>query len=207
MRYMRRFCGIVLALLNVFLYTTVSIHAEEELTFPTTAEEIIEALSGETPASKKSWGGLQTSSNNNSDLFGRSDKQGMTRGLAAIVEDERELEQAPKVGALILFEYNSSDIQEVSLPLLREYGKALKGALRDAIFVLGGHTDSKGSEEYNLMLSERRAESVKTFLVAEYQISERQLIVKPYGEVRPIKSNSTSEGRALNRRVEFIRIK
>ena len=162
MKQVKWFCGIVLVLLSIFLYNTLSAQAEE-LKFPETAEEIINALSGETPAAKKGWGGIKSAHNNNNDLFDKSDQQGMTRGLAAIVEDERELEQAPKVGALILFDYNSADIQEASLPLLREYGKALEDALHDAIFVVAGHTDSKGSEEYNLTLSEHRAESVKNF--------------------------------------------
>ena len=206
MKHVKYFCEIVLVVSSLFLYNTFSVQAEE-LTFPETAEEIIKALSGDAPGAKKGWGGIKSTHNNKSDLFDSSDEQGMMRGLAAIVEDERELEQAPRVGALILFDYNSADVQEASLPLLREYGKALEGALHDAVFVVAGHTDSTGSEAYNLTLSERRAESVKKFLVVEYHINEERLIVKPYGEKKPLKPNTTPEDRTLNRRVEFIRIK
>ncbi len=206
MKHVRWFYGIVLVVTSLLFYSAWPVQAEE-LTFPQTAEEIVKAFSGGTPAPKKGRGGIPSTQNNKSDLFDNADQQGMTRGLAAIVKDERQLEQAPKVGALILFDYNSASIQEASLPLLREYGKALGGALHDAIFVVAGHTDSKGPDEYNLTLSERRAESVKKFLVAEYHIREGQLIVKPYGERKPIKPNTTPEGRTLNRRVEFIRIK
>jgi outer membrane protein OmpA-like peptidoglycan-associated protein len=56
------------------------------------------------------------------------------------------------------------------------------------------------------MLSKRRAESVRNFLLAEFQIEETRLIVSPYGEGQPLETNKTAEGRAKNRRVEFIRV-
>ena len=178
---------------------------EKALQFPETAEEISEALKGELPEKIRGRGSLQ-SKNNGGDLFGKKKSGVNTRGLGAIVEDESALDEAPKIGALILFDYNSAVIQAQSLPLLREYGKALQTDLKDMVLVVAGHTDSKGSDEYNLSLSERRAEAVKEFLVSEFQVEDERLLVKPYGERKPIDENATSEGRAKNRRVEFIRI-
>ncbi len=66
---------------------------------------------------------------------------------------------------------------------------------------IGGHTDSVGSEESNLRLSQARAESVKAYLVRQ-GISASRIEAKGYGEVRPIASNSTPEGRQKNRRTE-----
>ena len=175
----------------------------EELKFPTTEAEIIEALGSPPPAMKatpKGRGALK-STGGGSSLFGN------TRGLGAIVDDEASLQGAPKVGALILFDYDSDVIKDESFPLLKEYGKALQGALKEATMIVAGHTDSKGSEQYNLTLSQRRAEAVKRFLMSEFQLAEARLIVKPYGETKPIATNSTDDGRAKNRRVEFIRIK
>lgn len=172
--------------------------AEDELEFPSTAEEIIKALNQKPDLGP---GALQTGGNDKS-LFGK----GKTRGLGAIADDEEALEQAPKVGALILFDYNSAKIKAESLPLLQEYGKALKTALNDAVLIVAGHTDSKGSEKYNYQLSHKRAEAVRDYLMAEFAIGEKRLIVKPYGEEKPIADNETTEGRARNRRVEFIRI-
>ncbi len=65
-----------------------------------------------------------------------------------------------------------------------------------------GHTDSTGSEQYNLDLSQRRANSVAQYLISRKVLPQR-LIVNGYGESRPIADNSTPEGRQQNRRVEI----
>lgn len=71
---------------------------------------------------------------------------------------------------------------------------------------IGAHTDSKGSEGYNLNLSARRAQSVREYLVAQ-GIGEERLTSKGYGESVPVATNENDEGRALNRRVEFKLVK
>jgi outer membrane protein OmpA-like peptidoglycan-associated protein len=177
---------------------------EKQLKFPATEEEIIEGLGEDPPDSiLKGRGGLRSKGNDGS-LFGDQNKG--SRGLAGIVDDDKALAEAPKVGALILFDFDSSTIKEESKPLLSMYGTVLQGDLADIVLIIAGHTDSKGSNPYNVALSRRRAEAVKKFLVAEYQIAESRLFIKPYGEDKPIASNETKEGRAKNRRVEFIRI-
>jgi OOP family OmpA-OmpF porin len=65
-----------------------------------------------------------------------------------------------------------------------------------------GFTDSIGTEEYNQGLSERRANAVKDYLV-ERGVNPEKISAKGYGELNPVASNDTKEGRALNRRVEF----
>lgn len=116
-------------------------------------------------------------------------------------------DDAPRVGALIQFDFDSDTIKTESYPLLREFGEAFQKDLPDAAFVVEGHADSTGTDEYNDDLSRRRAEAVKTFLISLFQIDESRLNVKAYGESRPIASNGSEEGRALNRRVEFVRVK
>ena len=66
-----------------------------------------------------------------------------------------------------------------------------------------GHTDSRGSESHNLDLSQRRAESVRTYLVGRGYESDR-MQAHGIGKGRPTTSNTTAEGRANNRRVEII---
>ena len=66
-----------------------------------------------------------------------------------------------------------------------------------------GHTDNKGSDEYNLGLSERRANAVVTYL-RTHNIASSRLTAKGMGEADPIAANETDENRALNRRVEFV---
>jgi outer membrane protein OmpA-like peptidoglycan-associated protein len=74
----------------------------------------------------------------------------------------------------------------------------------DVIVEIQGHTDSRGSKGYNLKLSQARAEAVRNYLIKNHSISPERLIARGYGEERPIASNDTEEGRAKNRRVEFV---
>jgi len=69
-----------------------------------------------------------------------------------------------------------------------------------------GHTDSRGSDEYNLNLSQQRAEAVRTYLISK-GIAEDRLSAKGYGESQPIAGNATDEDRFKNRRVELIPMK
>lgn len=155
-----------------------------DLKFPTNMEEILEALQPPLQASGA-----------------------RTRNIGGIADDldEKFLEHASRVGAMIQFDYNSAKIKPESLPLLREYGKAFV-VLKDARFVIAGHTDWVGSEKYNWELSRQRAEAIRKFLIAEFQLTEKRILIKPFGELKPIASNDTQEGRAKNRRVEFYRI-
>ena len=66
-----------------------------------------------------------------------------------------------------------------------------------------GHTDNKGSESYNQSLSERRANSVSTYLVSK-DITSSRLTIKGFGETAPKYENNSTEGRTANRRVEFL---
>lgn len=71
------------------------------------------------------------------------------------------------------------------------------------VIQIEGHTDSQGSDEYNLKLSQLRAESVSNYLTDSLGISRSQLTSVGFGESKPIASNKTSKGRAQNRRIEF----
>jgi outer membrane protein OmpA-like peptidoglycan-associated protein len=72
-------------------------------------------------------------------------------------------------------------------------------------YEIQGHTDSRGSDEYNLLLSAARANSVKNYLLQK-GIDDSSVIAIGYGETRPVADNKTARGRALNRRVEFRQI-
>ncbi|MDM8567944.1 OmpA family protein [Thiotrichales bacterium HSG1] len=126
-------------------------------------------------------------------------RKGLGKGIRAIRKDN------PKVGALILFDFDSAIIKPESYPLLEEFAKALRGGLSETAIVINGHTDSDGTEVYNLGLSLQRAESVKEFLVTKYDIADKHLTIKAYGESKPIESNATKYGKMKNRRVEFER--
>ena len=160
--------------------------AEEPLKFPTTRKEITEEL-GKTPSKSP---------------LGNPKGFGSSKGPGEIVNDDR-----PRVGALIHFDFDSDAIKPESHSLLREYGASFSEDLPDAVFIIEGHADSTGTDEYNKWLSYRRAESVKKFLVRNFDIKSSRLTIEAYGERRPRKSNATEAGRAYNRRVEFVRVK
>ena len=69
---------------------------------------------------------------------------------------------------------------------------------------LGGHASEEGDTDYNLQLSKDRANAVKTYLV-NCGVAASKIITKGFGETRPVASNTTEEGRQLNRRVEIVK--
>jgi OOP family OmpA-OmpF porin len=99
----------------------------------------------------------------------------------------------------VTFEFNSATLTNESRPVLTEVAADLKRYPRLRI-ELQGHTDSVGNDAYNLQLSEKRAQSVRDFLIAE-GVGDQQLTAKGYGESMPVSDNKTNEGRAENRRV------
>ena len=101
----------------------------------------------------------------------------------------------------ITFEYNRADIRPSSYSVLDEAVELLKKHPEVKIEV-GGHTDSDGSNSYNLDLSHLRAESVKRYLV-NHGISASMLRTRGYGESQPVASNRTAAGKSQNRRIEF----
>ncbi len=103
----------------------------------------------------------------------------------------------------IHFETGKWDILPESRPVLDDIGKILIQWPRLRIEI-GGHTDARGSIAHNLDLSQKRAQAVLDYLLANFpQINRDQYTAKGYGKRRPIASNKTVEGMAKNRRVEF----
>lgn len=99
------------------------------------------------------------------------------------------------------FEFDSAKIRPVSKPILDDAAEVLKENPNINVEIIG-HTDNKGTEEYNRKLSLERANSVKQYLV-EKGISASRLTTKGMGEEAPRASNATDDGRAENRRIEF----
>ncbi|MFC3392949.1 OmpA family protein [Aidingimonas halophila] len=101
----------------------------------------------------------------------------------------------------VTFDFDSSDLTNEARRALDDVTEVLN-AYPDTRIDIAGHTDSTGAEDYNQRLSERRAESVGTYL-RQGGITSSRLSMTGYGESRPVASNDTDSGRAQNRRVEI----
>jgi peptidoglycan-associated lipoprotein len=98
------------------------------------------------------------------------------------------------------FEYDSSELKPEAMRALDVHAKDLKSAGNRV--VLEGHTDERGTREYNMALGERRAASVQRYLVLQ-GVSPAQLELVSYGEEKPAAMGSSEEAMAQNRRVEL----
>jgi len=105
----------------------------------------------------------------------------------------------------ILFNSGSDQIKPESYGVLKQIADALNQEM-DLNLNIIGHTDADGDDENNLVLSQQRAQSVKNLLVAQFQIDENRLQTEGKGESEPVADNTSNEGKANNRRVEFVKI-
>jgi outer membrane protein OmpA-like peptidoglycan-associated protein len=87
---------------------------------------------------------------------------------------------------------------------LKGFAEQVKASNDNVYIEIQGHTDATGSEEYNLVLGERRAEAVRRYLSQEQGFALHRLAVISYGESEPAADNATREGRAQNRRVALV---
>jgi outer membrane protein OmpA-like peptidoglycan-associated protein len=105
----------------------------------------------------------------------------------------------------IYFDVNSSAIKGESYKTLAEIGQMLTDDVALKLMI-EGHTDSDGNDAANLTLSQKRAESVRQYLIENYKVDGARLEAKGHGETKPIEANTTPEGKANNRRVELVKI-
>lgn len=127
-------------------------------------------------------------------------------GNSDLLYDQFKLKQKRKLKMNnLFFETNKSDLLPESFPELDRVVYLLNNYPVELVEV-GGHTDSTGSEKYNLTLSERRAKSVRDYLIKK-GVKKEILTSKGYGQSEPVETNETEEGRAMNRRVELSILK
>jgi outer membrane protein OmpA-like peptidoglycan-associated protein len=104
----------------------------------------------------------------------------------------------------IYFLTDSAQLLPASQPAIQRLAATLK-THSDWAITIEGHTDNTGSDEYNMDLSKRRAESLRNELISKYGIPATRVKAAGYGLKRPVDNNDTLEGRAHNRRVEVSR--
>jgi outer membrane protein OmpA-like peptidoglycan-associated protein len=109
----------------------------------------------------------------------------------------------PKIDLEIYFDYGSAAVTAKAEPQLKELGEALNSSqMANSVVVISGHTDAKGTDQYNQQLSQRRAEAVKTYLVQKLKVSADNLTTAGYGK-RDLK-NKDDPFAAETRRVELV---
>ena len=127
----------------------------------------------------------------------RSLSTGEREQLATIVQDK------PKIDLEINFDYNSDRISAKSLPAVQALGRALANPdLKGSTFVLAGHTDAAGADAYNQDLSERRADSIKRYLVDKASIPGADLVTVGYGKAKL--KDPAHPLAEVNRRVQVV---
>jgi outer membrane protein OmpA-like peptidoglycan-associated protein len=172
-----------------------------------TTDQIVRALAPKKPLTRGLSSGPQAdpAAIAAEDRFVRTIRGRATRSLSSSEREEIATiaKDKPNIDLEINFDYNSADISKKSLPSVQALGKALTNPdLKGSTFVVAGHTDAVGSETYNQDLSERRADSIKRYLVDKYSIPGPDLVTVGYGKTKlKDPNNPTSE---VNRRVQVV---
>ena len=113
-----------------------------------------------------------------------------------------EFDFPPELFEMAHFDFDSSELTQCGRKILDFVAQKLDENPKIKILI-DGYCDSKGSEEYNMKLGLRRANSAKTYLTKVHNINPDKLLTRSYGEKAPIDTNETDSGRAKNRRIQF----
>jgi outer membrane protein OmpA-like peptidoglycan-associated protein len=139
------------------------------------------------------------------DTFLASIRNRKTRSLS-LGEREEIAEIAatkPKIDLEINFDFNSASIRQSSIPSVQALGQALSDPkLKGSTFIVAGHTDGVGSDAFNQDLSERRADTIKRYLVDNYHIATGDLVTVGYGKTKLKDAQDPTD--AINRRVQVV---
>jgi len=186
--------------LGMFLAATMAGHAFAE---DVSSDQILKSLT--TPVGK-----TRSLSSKKSNADSAAFLKGLpSRGLRI---DERkkvgeiiDAQNLPKIDLDILFDFNSAKLRPEATHAVEQLGNALNSdALKYARVALNGHTDATGSDADNQLLSERRAEAVRDYLIASYALDPSRLVAIGYGEER-LKAPADPQA-GDNRRVEVVKL-
>ena len=187
---------LIIAVVSLTVLSAAYAVAEEKPLFQTTKEEIVKELTR--PASRTRGFVPQNKTRN---IVVYEKKQTETIEKIVVVSSN---DNTPRVNLKIEFDFDSYTIRPESYHLLRELGNALATEnISHRNIAIKGHTDSDGTEQYNLGLSLNRALAVKQYLTANFNISSGNLGIFGYGEAMPLVFNTTAANKQINRRVEI----
>ena len=170
------------------------------------SQQILDALKPKQPLTRSlSVSPAEQAKKAETDKFVDTLRNRPTRSLSI---DERQqiatvAQERPRIDLEIKFDYNSATIAKAALADMDNLGKALTDpSLKGGTFVLAGHTDAVGGEEYNQDLSSRRADSVKRYLTDKFSLAPDRLVTAGYGKTRL--KNKDDPKAPENRRVEVV---
>jgi outer membrane protein OmpA-like peptidoglycan-associated protein len=196
----------VLSLLTIAALSTGMAKAADDVS----EDQILKAL---TPAKKPLTRGLSAGPQTQVDpaaaaaegKFVQSLRNRPTRSLSVTEREEIAtiVKDKPKIDLEINFDYNSAEISIRSLPSVQALGRALSNPdLKGSTFIVAGHTEAAGGDAYNQDLSERRADSIKRYLVDKFGISGTDLVTVGYGKTKlKDPANPLAD---VNRRVQVV---
>ncbi|CCD91912.1 conserved exported hypothetical protein [Bradyrhizobium sp. ORS 375] len=175
-----------------------------------TEDQIVRALAGpKKPLTRGLSMSPQTeaapAANPEQDKFLQSIRGRSTRSLSTAEREEiaAVAKTKPNIDLEITFDYNSANISQKSMPSVQALGRALTSPdLKGSTFVVAGHTDAAGADAYNQDLSERRADSIKRYLVEKFGIAGADLVTVGYGKSK-LKDPSQPLAE-VNRRVQVV---
>jgi peptidoglycan-associated lipoprotein len=121
---------------------------------------------------------------------------------SALSAEQQAMEAAKASGVIVYFDYDRAEIKPEFVPVVAAHAKFLNGNAQRKVR-LEGHSDERGSREYNIGLGERRAQAVRRALMLQ-GVTENQITTVSYGEERPAVQGSDESAYGKNRRVELV---
>ncbi|MEO1934742.1 MAG: OmpA family protein [Myxococcales bacterium] len=141
-------------------------------------------------------------------IDGRGSVQYRSLDIVSFFGERTRSIRPAKLDLQIQFATNSAELDAASRRNIDEFAQALKDPkLRSMKFRVAGHTDVRGSEQHNLGLSGRRAETVRSYLIRSGGIDESRLEIQALGETTPLMQEDSAYARQMNRRVEFTPVR
>ena len=200
---MKKYLFVMTAVLCVFAFGMIGCATKEYVNqqISQSLESRVDKITQEIKANRNEIMALKDSvaaaSSNVQDAMDRAEKAGK-------LAEGKFLYEATISDASINFAFDKSDLSKEALTTLDVIAEELKKENKNVYVEIQGHTDSVGTEEYNLELGEDRAESVLNYFHVEHHFPLHRMSTFSYGESQMVVDNDTAENRAENRRVTIV---
>jgi len=160
-----------------------------------------------------------TGLNENQQKFSKTAEEALVRAEKALTHADKALTHAEKAGTVakgkllfavtlidesVHFGFDVSSLSDEAKAALDSFAKRVKADNQNVYIEIQGHTDSVGTDAYNLQLGMVRAEVAKTYLYTQHGIPLHRMSIFSYGESKPVVENDTPQNRAINRRISIV---